>query len=317
MIELHDFEPKLDNFREEVARGLGQTPKTLPCKFFYDERGSQLFDQICELPEYYLTRTESALMRQHSREMAALCGPRCLLVEYGSGSSSKTRILLDHLAQPAAYVPIDISREHLVRSAIALKMRYARLQVLPVCADYTQRFTLPTPNTPAARALVYFPGSTIGNFQPHEAQTFLTHIAQLCGAGGGLLIGVDLKKDPQILEPAYNDSQGITAEFNLNLLRRMNVELGADFDLNQFRHRAIYNQEVGRIEMQLISECAQTAHLDDLTISFAPDEIITTEYSYKYSLDGFKQLARRSGFQVEQVWTDERQLFSVQYLTVG
>lgn len=316
MIELHDFEPKLDTFREEVARGLRQTPKTLPCKFFYDERGSQLFDQICELPEYYPTRTESAIMCQHIIAIAKLCGPRCLLVEYGSGSSSKTRILLDHLTQPAAYVPIDIAREHLVHSAIALKVRYPKLQVLPVCADYTQRFTLPTPQTSAARVLVYFPGSTIGNFQPHEAQTFLAHIAQLCGPGGGLLIGVDLKKDTRILEPAYNDGQGVTAKFNLNLLRRMNDELGTDFNLNQFRHRAIYNKQVGRIEMHLISECEQTVHLDDLTIAFEPDEIITTEYSYKYSLEDFRQLARRAGLKVEQVWTDERQLFSVQYLTV-
>lgn len=315
-IRLHDFEPKADNFREEVLHGLTQPQKTLPCKFFYDERGSQLFDQICELEEYYLTRTEMAIMCQHVGAMTQLFGLHCLLVEYGSGSSTKTRILLDHLQEPAAYVPIDISREHLVRSAIALRMTYPGLQVLPVCADYTQRFTLPNPQTPASRTIVYFPGSTIGNFQPHEAQAFLSHIAQLCGKNGGLLIGVDLKKDIQVLEPAYNDARGVTADFNLNLLRRINRELGADFNLDQFRHCAIYNAAVGRIEMHLISECHQVAHLDNVSIPFDTDEHIITEYSYKYSLDDFSQLAAHAGFKVQQVWMDEQQLFSVQYLTL-
>lgn len=316
-IALHDFEPRLDSFYEEVILGLTQDVKTLPCKFFYDEYGSQLFDQICDLPEYYPTRTEMAIMREAAAEMAARLGPDCRLVEYGSGSSLKTRILLDHAPHLASYVPVDISREHLRKSACALASAYPKLEVLPVCADYTQPFTLPWGSCPVRHSAVYFPGSTVGNFHPAQAQAFLTQIAHLCGAGGGLLIGVDLKKSPPILELAYNDAQGVTAAFNLNLLTRINRELGGDFALNQWAHDALYNPLEGRIEMHLVSLENQQARIGATMVHFREGETIHTECSYKYSLEDFDCLAQRSGWTVQRVWTDSQQLFSVQYLTAA
>lgn len=315
-IALHDFEPRLDSFHTEVVSGLTQPAKTLPCKFLYDERGSRLFDQICGLPEYYPTRTEMAIMRDAAEEMAALLGPGCRLIEYGSGSSLKTRILLDHAPNLASYVPVDISREHLLKSAQDLAAMYPHLEILPVCADYTQAFTLPAGAHPVRHSVVYFPGSTVGNFHPRQAQDFLTRIAHLCGAGGGLLIGVDLKKSPSILEPAYNDAQGVTAAFNLNLLTRINRELGGDFQLSQWRHDALYNPLEGRIEMHLVSRQAQRVRVGDVTVHFEAGETIHTECSYKYSLDDFDCLAQRAGWTVRRVWTDPQQLFSVQYLVV-
>jgi dimethylhistidine N-methyltransferase len=329
-LTLHDFEPEVDNFRAEVLHGLQQTQKTLPCKFFYDWKGSQLFESICELEEYYPTRTEMAIMCEHTPEIAAMLGPACLLIEYGSGSSIKTRVLLDNLTAPAGYVPIDISREHLLHSASALALVYPDLNVLPVCADYTGEFDLPADHGAAARRIVYFPGSTIGNFDVDQAQSFLRHVVTVCGPGGGLLIGVDLKKDPAILELAYNDLQGVTAAFNLNILERINRELGADFSLPQFQHRAFYNDAAGRVEMHLISQCDQTVHLpsgpsstnsgdvyDDVEISFRDSESILTEYCYKYSLPEFEAMAASVGLSVEKVWLDRQQLFSVQYLRVN
>jgi dimethylhistidine N-methyltransferase len=315
-LRLTDFEPQWGSFREEVLQGLQKTQKELPSKFFYDERGSQLFEQICGLDEYYLTRTELGIMRDHAGEMAELLGPQCLLVEYGSGSSTKTRLLLNHLPQPAAYVPIDISKEHLIEAASALADAYPELEVLPVCADYTTDFALPVPTMPATRTVVYYPGSTIGNFDHEPAQRFLQHIAQVCKVGGGLLIGVDLRKDPGKLHHAYNDWEGVTAAFNLNLLVRINRELGADFDLDQFRHYAFYNPRVGRVEMHLVSLQDQEVHLGQDKFAFAIGESIWTESSYKYSLDLFAAMAESAGFRVEQLWTDSRQLFSVQYLTM-
>lgn len=315
-IALSDFEPRLDTFAEEVIAGLQQEAKTLPCKYFYDEYGSQLFDRICELPEYYPTRTEMGIMRAHVGEMAALLRPGCRLIEYGSGSSLKTRILLDNTPNLASYVPVDISREHLYKSACALSDIYPDLEVLPVCADYTEAFSLPWGSRAVTHSVVYFPGSTIGNFPPKQAACFLRQISELCGEGGGLLIGVDLKKAPQILEPAYNDAQGVTAAFNLNLLDRINRELGADFDLTQWEHFACYNPFQGRIEMHLVSLCEQIVSIGGTRIDFAEDEMIHTESSYKYGLDGFKTLADTAGWQVEKVWTDPKRLFSVQYLTV-
>jgi dimethylhistidine N-methyltransferase len=303
-------------FLEEALAGLRRPQKTLPCKYFYDLRGSQLFDQICELPEYYPTRTEAAIMADHTAEMASVFGPNCLLVEYGSGSSTKTRILLDHLPDLAGYVPMDISREHLHQTAEGLASAYPDLEILPLCADYTQKFELPEATRAVQSRVVYFPGSTIGNFHRAEAAAFLCRVAEVCGPGGGLLIGVDLRKSPQILEPAYNDAQGVTAAFNLNLLHRMNLELGSDFDLDNFAHQAFYNEAVGRIEMHLLSLNAQTVHLGSEAIEFEEDETIWTECSYKYSLPEFAAMAGTAGFQVRQVWTDSEQKFSVQYLTV-
>ncbi|MCH8247713.1 MAG: L-histidine N(alpha)-methyltransferase, partial [Bacteroidetes bacterium] len=294
-----------------VREGLGKPQKALPPKFFYDARGSQLFDEITELPEYYLTRTEIGIMQRYVGEMVARMGPHCLLVEYGSGSSIKTRILLDHLTSPAGYVPIDISREHLLQSAATLTSLYPGLTVIPVCADYSTEFNLP--DTGGTRTLVYFPGSTVGNFEPDQARAFLRRIAGVVGPGGGLLIGVDLKKDVSVIEAAYNDAQGVTEAFNKNMLARINRELGGTFELDRFAHRAFYDAEHGRVEMHLVSLDDQRVRIGNVEIRFHEHETILTEYSYKYSLDDFAALASAS-FDIEQVWTDDRQLFSVQEL---
>jgi len=310
----YDPAPLETSIRDEVLGGLARIPKELPPKLFYDERGSQLFDQICELEEYYPTRTEMAIMQAHAAQMAALIGPNSLLVEYGSGSSLKTRVLLDQLIAPAGYVPVDISREHLLRSADSLTARYPQIEILPVWADYTAGFVLPRPTQPQARAVAYFPGSTIGNCHPAEAVRLLRQIAQLVGPGGGLLIGVDLQKDKGTLERAYNDRAGVTAAFNLNMLARINRELGANFDLNRFRHLAVYNERHSRIEMHLISQQAQTVDVGGERIVFGVGESILTECSYKYTVESFGALARVGGFEITHVWTDPRRLFSVQYL---
>ncbi len=314
-LTLHDCAPRLGDFHAEVVHGLSQDQKTLPCKFFYDEHGSQLFDQICDLPEYYPTRTEAAIMRAHGAEMAAAIGPHARLVEYGSGSSLKTRLLLDRLPCPASYVPMDISGEHLMRSAADLSALYPHLEVLPVCADYTQAFTLPLVSQPYARTVIYFPGSTIGNFHPAQARPFLAGMAEVAGPDGGLLIGVDLRKSPTVLEPAYNDRAGVTAAFNMNLLGRINRELGGDFDLEEWDHHAFYNEQAGRIEMHLLSLQEQTVRIGRQAFDFTQDETIWTECSYKYDLEGFAALAGRAGWQVAQVWTDPEHKFSVQFLT--
>lgn len=293
--------------------GLQDDPKHLPSKFFYDERGSKLFDAICELDEYYLTRTELAIMKMHIGAMVDALGPRVRLVEYGSGSSLKTRLLLDHLSRLAGYVPIDISREHLLRTAEEVAAQYPDVSVLPVCADYTSDYRLPDPEGDVERTVVYYPGSTVGNFTPDTARTFLAHMAKQVGPRGGLLIGVDLQKDEALLRAAYNDAQGVTAAFNKNLLRRINRELEADFDLDCFRHEAVYNAAEGRVEMYLVSEVAQRVAVEGIEVPFKAGERILTEYSYKYTVDGFADLADRAGWSVETVWTDDQELFSVQY----
>ena len=313
-VQVLDYAPKLGSFRDEVVAGLRKPRKELPSKFFYDEEGSRLFEAITELAEYYPTRTELGIMRAHAGEMAALLGPDALLVEYGSGSSLKTRILLDHLRRPAAYVPLDISGAHLAQSAAALAAAYPHLEVLPVCADYTASFALPAPTRPAARTVVYFPGSTIGNFDPGPARRFMEHVAGVAGPGGGLLIGVDLRKDPVVLHAAYNDARGVTAAFNLHLLARVNRELGSDFELAAFRHYAFYNPTERRIEMHLVSLREQQARVGGEEFAFSVGESIWTESSYKYSLDDFARLASATGWAVERVWTDAGALFSVHYL---
>ena len=315
-VSLQDAAPPRQQFLHDVLAGLRSRPKRLPSKYFYDRRGSQLFDRICELEEYYLTRTELAIMRAHADEMAGALGERCVLIEYGSGSSRKTRILLDHLTEPAAYVPVDISREHLFRAAARLARKYPALAVHPVCADFTAPFDLPSLDCGCGPRIVYFPGSTIGNFDPRETVELLGRIADLVGLGGGLLIGADLRKPVSILEPAYNDAQGVTAQFNLNLLARINRELGAEFRLDRFRHHAFFNDAESRIEMHLISTADQSVRIDGAVIDFRRGESIHTENSYKYSLDHFRALAAEAGFRVERVWTDPDALFSVQYLSV-
>ncbi|MFW6059757.1 MAG: L-histidine N(alpha)-methyltransferase [Phycisphaeraceae bacterium] len=311
-LPLHDCAPRPDDLLADTLAGLRQSPKTLPCKLLYDQPGSELFDRICELPEYYPTRTEMAIMRDHIADMVRHIGERALLIELGSGSSTKTRILLDHLRRPAGYVPIDISREHLLRSAQQIQQRYRDLEVLPVCADYLQDFDVPAPTQPAARRVVYFPGSTIGNFHEPEARRFLQRIAELVTPGGGLLIGVDLRKDPSILVPAYNDAQGVTAAFNLNILHRLNREFAADIDVAGFEHRAVWNDAQGRIEMHLVARQAQEVTIADQTFRFEAGESIRTECSYKHTPQRFAELA--DAFDIQHVWTDPAELFSVQYL---
>jgi dimethylhistidine N-methyltransferase len=305
----------LHDFRTDVLAGLAEPRKTLPCKYFYDARGTELFDAICELDEYYPTRTEIGILREHAREMAWLIGPRARLVELGSGSSTKTRILLDQLPDLDAYVPVDISPEYLTRATGELARDYPDLRVVPVAADYTQPFDLPKGDRPS-RAVAFFPGSTIGNLEPNDARDFLRVVAGLCHGGGGLLIGVDLKKDRRTLEAAYDDAKGVTAAFNMNLLVRINRELGGDFDLASFRHRAFYNEKEGRIEMQLVSQRQQSVHVGSVRFDFAEGEPITTEYSYKYDAGQFAELAKSAGFGSERVWTDNQRLFSVQYFGV-
>jgi dimethylhistidine N-methyltransferase len=309
-----DAEPYQDGFCDEVLRGLAQRPKRIAPKFFYDEVGCQLFDEICQLDEYYLTRTEIDILRENATEICRAVGPECALVEFGSGSNVKTRILLDHLLAPAAYVPVDIARTNLLRCSGRLSDDYPHLCILPVCADFTTDFGLPEIPPVLQRIVAFFPGSTIGNLEPVEAEDFLRKTAVLCGPGGGLLIGIDLKKDPDRLERAYNDARGVTAKFNLNLLARINRSFGADIPLENFCHYAFYNAELGRIEMHLVSMAEQIVHLNGTRIAFGEGEHIATEYSYKYTVREFADLATRSGWSVRDLWTDPEHLFCVQHL---
>jgi len=303
------------DFRIDVLAGLGASPKSLPCKYFYDAVGTQLFDRICELREYYPTRTEIGILQQHAREMAWLIGPRARLVELGSGNSTKTRILLDQLPDLDAYVPVDISPEYLARATRELVRDYPALRVAPVVADYTEPFDLPKTER-VARTVAFFPGSTIGNLEPDDARDFLGVVAGLCQGSGGLLIGVDLKKDRNMLEAAYDDDEGVTAAFNSNILARINRELEGRFDLAAFRHRAFYDEAEGRIEMQLVSLRPQSVQVGASVFRFDEGETITTEYSYKYDVGEFAALAKSAGFTCVRIWTDERRLFSVQYFAV-
>jgi L-histidine Nalpha-methyltransferase len=305
-----------DHLRADVLRGLTSQPKEIPCKYFYDEAGSRLFDRICELPEYYPTRTELAIVRRHGQAMAAALGPNCLLIEYGSGSSIKSRLLLAQLETPAGYVPVDIAAAHLRHAATALGRRFVHIEIMPVCADFTRPLALPVPARPAARSVVYFPGSTIGNLTPDEAVALLKQTARLCGPGGGLLLGADLKKDPAILHAAYNDREGVTAAFNFNLLTRINRELDGDFRLDRFWHHAFYNPHAGRIEMHLVSRADQRVHVGGQSFAIAEGESIRTEYSHKYSRDDLRSLAVAGGFSVRRIWTDDRAYFGVMYLEV-
>ncbi|MEM7155816.1 MAG: L-histidine N(alpha)-methyltransferase [Myxococcota bacterium] len=317
-LDLVDNEPAIEQFRHDVLDALSRSSqKELPTQYLYDERGSALFDQICELPEYYPTRTEMAIMERDAAAMAKAIGPGALVIEYGSGSSIKTRRLLEQLPDPAGCVLVDISREHLLRSAENLAALFPHVEVLPVCADFTQPFDIPTPRATVQRRVVYFPGSTIGNFLPSHASRLLAQMADQVGPDGGLLIGTDLRKDPAVLEAAYNDAQGVTAAFNLNLLRRINRELGADFDLDGFEHKAVYDEELGRIEMLLISRRVQVVTVAGRRFSFDRGETIRTEYSHKYAVEGFARMASKVGFVQPQVWTDPNDLFAVHLLRRG
>lgn len=316
---LHDYveyDHASDNFLEDVLTGLGGTPKTLSSKYFYDERGSQLFDDICELPEYYPTRTEMALLRTISGDVARLVGEGATVIEFGSGSSTKIRVLLDALESPLAYVPVDISREHLLMSAKDLAGAYPDLRVVPVCADYTQPFDVPKIEGEQVRA-GFFPGSTIGNFTRDQAVSFLKTAAIDLGKGNGLLIGVDLRKDKDVLRAAYNDAAGVTAAFNMNLLTRINRELGGDFDLDNFAHDARWVADKGRIEMHLVSARDQNVTIGGEVFHFTAGESIHTEDSHKYDIEGFQALAGEAGWNAIQSWTDPDELFSIHLLRVA
>jgi dimethylhistidine N-methyltransferase len=313
----HDLAPTEDNFRDAVLDGLGQRPKTLPCKFFYDTRGSELFEDICRVPEYYLTRTEIAILEQYAGAIADRIGPHCRLIELGSGASIKVRILLQALETPAAYVPVDISREHLRQAAAQVAGDFPDMPVIAVCADYTRPFALPALPGPPGKRVGFFPGSTIGNFEPEAVVRFLRHCAELLGPEGEMLIGVDLKKDPAILNAAYNDRAGTNAAFNLNLLERINRELDGDIDVERFEHVAFYSPDKGRMELYLKSRAEQTAMIADRTFRFGAGELIHTENSYKYAIPEFHALAARAGFLPAHTWTDRDNLFSVHYFRQG
>jgi dimethylhistidine N-methyltransferase len=299
----------------EIVDGLSADQKQISPKYFYDERGSQLFDDITQLPEYYLTNTELGIMRDNIAEITASVGKQASLIEFGSGSSLKTRILLEHLSELAAYVPVDISSEHLHASAQQIRDQFPHVDVLPVVADFTRTFSLPKPMVMPVRNIIYFSGSTIGNFEHDMAMELLRVMYQEAGAGGALLIGIDLQKDPNVIENAYNDSAGITAEFNLNMLQHLNRDYGANFDINEFAHSANYDENEGRVVIELISQTDQTFEVGDTAFDIADGEAILTEYSHKYTLEGFAAMANATGFTVDNVWTDAEQLFSVQFLT--
>jgi dimethylhistidine N-methyltransferase len=299
-------------FAQALIKGLSTKPRQLPCKFFYDETGSKLFDAICDLPEYYPTRTEFGILRDHAAEIAAQIGPQAEIVEFGAGSGRKVRLLLDALERPARYTPIDISGDHLTAAAAAIATDYPALDVAPVIADYTKPFGLPAAKGNSHR-VGFFPGSTIGNFTPEEALHFLRNARGLL-QGGGLLIGVDLVKQPAILHAAYNDAAGVTAAFNLNLLARARRDLGIEFKLDSFSHYACYNPEARRVEMYLICTRAHRLELFGRVIDFAEGEAIHTENSYKYTKADFRTLAAAAGFHPGPVWTDSNGLFSLHWL---
>ena len=314
---LHDLHPSPSDMLAEVINGLSSHPRTLPCKYFYDARGSALFDQICELEEYYPTRTEISILRNHAAEISQAIGPDALVIEPGSGNSHKVRLLLDALKSPVGYVPLDISGEHLVKAAEKLAGEYTNLPIWPVCADFNQSIAVPQEAANAGRRLLFFPGSTIGNFGEQDRQALLERFAQLCRPGGGqLLIGIDLIKDTKRLEQAYDDKRGVTAAFNRNLLTHINRALDANFAVDQFTHRALFNRAHARVEMHLVSETDQTVDIQGQHFAFKAGETIQTENSYKFSVEGFSENASQAGWQFERSWSDSENLFSLMLFSV-
>jgi len=304
-----------DRFREDVIAGLSLARKALPPKYFYDARGSRLFEAICRLQEYYPTRAELALTRGHIGEIARFARKHGALIEYGSGESLKSRLLIETL-RPSVYVPVDISEDALRNAGARLRRAFPWLDVRPVHGDFSRSLNIPVLRG-RGRRVVYFPGSTIGNLTPQEARAFLRRTRAQVGAGGALLVGVDLKKDANVLHAAYNDAKGVTAAFNLNLLARINRELGADFRLRRFRHYAFYNAAPGRIEMHLVSLARQTVRIGRHRFAFEAGESIHTENSYKYSIEGFRALARRAGFRATKVWLDPKRWFALHGLVAA
>lgn len=308
-IQFHDLHPTADDLRSDVLSGLSNSPRVIPPKYFYDQKGSQLFDEITKTEEYYPTRTETQILEFYAQEVAEQIGTGSLLVEPGGGSCSKVRLLLEGL-RPCAYVPMDISKDHLWIAAEQTAAEFPWLEVHAACTDFTQTMALPD-NMPSGTRVAFFPGSSIGNFHPQDAVSFLTTVGAMVGEGGYLLIGVDVKKDSEILQHAYNDAAGVTAEFNLNLLARINRELSANFELSNWQHHAFYNSEFGRIEMHLRSMVEQVIQIDDYEFYFDQNETIHTENSYKYEVEEFQQIAGQAGFVPEKVWMDKNKLFSV------
>lgn len=313
-MQFHDLHPPPENLFLEVQKGLLHQPKKISPKFFYDQKGSSLFEKITALPEYYLTKTEIAILKSKGREIGRRLGDGLLVVEYGCGSSEKIHWLLDCLHRPRGYVAVEIAKDPLLELSRSLSRDYPHLEIIAVCADFTKPLALPlNGNHRGIPRLAFFPGSSIGNFEPLGAVDFLSRLRREMGPGGRLLIGLDLKKDPKTLQQAYNDPAGVTEAFNKNLLVRLNRECGTDFKPDQFAHRAFYNKQEGRIEMHLESLSAQTVHLGERKISFAKGETIHTENSYKYHVEEFQTMAREAGWEPGEVWTDPERLFSLQY----
>ena len=311
VVRFYSFLSSANRFREDVLAGLALPQKSIPPKYFYDEQGCRLFEEICELPEYYLTRTETAILRGNVEDIAQFVGPDAELIEYGSGVQAKTRILI-HALQTRLYVPIDIAADTLQASSNDLAGRFPWLNVVGICADYTRPLALPEfVGVPIRRKVAFFPGSTVGNFTPEEALAFLKNVRRSVGTGGALLIGVDLKKDKPRLDAAYADPKGVTARFNLNLLERINRELGGDFQTSRFRHKAFYDPLRGRVEMHLESVYSQTVRVAGQRFDFHAGETIHTEISCKYSIAEFQELGKRAGFSPEKTWTDPEQLFCI------
>ena len=298
---------------EEVIEGLRKDQKTLPSKYFYDQRGSQLFEEITELDEYYPTRTEMSIMQNNMPDIIRTLGSDIILAELGSGSSKKTRLLLDHLSCITSYVPIEISEQYLAKVVQNLTQEYPDLQIDPVCTDYTVPFQLPAISKPYNNIVLFYPGSTIGNFQPSKAKAFLRNLSTLLDPGDGMLVGVDLKKDISVLEAAYNDRQGVTAQFNKNILRHINRKLDGNFDSGYFKHHAFYNEDEGRIEMHLIANTDHKVVVSGEKFHFEKGESIHTENSYKYNITEFENLVNQ-WFSVKKIWTDANDYFSIQYL---
>lgn len=309
--KLHDRSPALETLRADVLAGLSASPRYVPSQYLYDDRGARLFERICEQPEYYVPRTEAAIVRDNMADIARAVGPRALLIEPGSGDGIKSRALLQGLHDPVGYVPIDISRAQLLALARDVAARFPGLEVTPVCADFTEGVELPGIGGAVGRRLAFFPGSTLGNFEPAAQLEVLRELRRLAGPGGLVLLGVDLRKDPAVIEPAYDDAAGVSAEFARNVLVRLNRELGADFDPTAFAYEAPYDVERGRVEMALVSRVDQVLHVDGRSIHFARGERIRTEYSHKFEIEALGALASRAGLEVGRVWTDARRWFAV------
>ncbi|MDX1258786.1 L-histidine N(alpha)-methyltransferase [Exiguobacterium sp. K1] len=311
-VESFDMYTDQQNMLQEVLHGLAQPQKVLQAKYFYDQTGSELFEQITQQPEYYLTRTEIDILSEYQSAIADCIGPVHTLIEYGSGSSRKIKSLLSSLHQLEQYMPIDISKDFLIQSAHQLSKDYPSLRIKAVCGDYSAPLLLPVEEK--QKKVIFFPGSTIGNFHPQEAADFLQQSSQLLEKGDGFLIGIDTKKEASVLHAAYNDQAGITAQFNLNILRHINGSLNGTFDVDLFEHVAFYNEQQGRIEMYLKSRIDQIVTIADQRFTFKKGETIHTENSYKYSQEEFQWLAKQNGFTPIRCFTDPQHHFSVHYL---